>query len=184
MSNIGQYILNDMNINKSLIFLRIMKKKTVLKKGLISVKREHWKNKYIVVAREKGRFVTYKKYTRKEKVDELRKTAEENRTFSKELKKRKLDKPYMEYSDYSDRPKIKKDIPYRYVIEAKMRDGDIIGVSSRTEYWNNVELAKDEAHERFLMVLNNHFTGNYDEDGAQMWEKEIESVKGSVVYYV
>ena len=148
------------------------------------IKRERWKNKYVVVVRERGKIATWKKYSKKEKIKTLKNRYKKNGSLIKDVKVTKL-KNVKEIVNLTSNPKIPTGVMYSYYFQGILKDGTKITARSlQHPKGYPVKKAMREAEESFYERLAQSQGLKYDEDeGIKIAPKVLRKLKHGVVYY-
>ena len=151
---------------------------------MLSIKRENWKGKYIIVARENGRIASRKKWTFKFTVDKAKRIFKRQRTFSLQIKRTIL-KNVIETVDSGRMPR-KRNSSGLYQVSAFVRiKGQVLSARSMQHDIDfPLEKAKDEALFNLQSRVAEATVGNYEADeGEKFIEDNNLNIKFSTVFY-
>lgn len=144
-----------------------------------------------VVARDdKGRIITWKRWTPKIPIDEDRRRFKSsgNISFIKDVTADTL-KNVIEVSDFSDRPSSRRKPRtgnYQYVIKGRVEGKSITARSRNHDHTFPVNRARDEALTSFYERLAQSFGLDYDEDEGRQLANQLGKtliIREGVVYY-
>ena len=173
---------------------------------MIIIKREKWKNRYVYVARDKGKLVTWKNIKGSlQTLGQVKDIFKLNKTFSlraifrkeklvnvtefQKLGKSKIvvERGFKKVISPTIKLRAREKQTAQYVVTGILKNGE--RVSARSQRLGS-KLAKDkgEAKKRawnsFYERLDQALTGDYDaDDGRDLFQKEIAGVEEGWVYY-
>ena len=148
-----------------------------------TVKRENWKGKYRVVARQNGHIVSWQKYSPKTKIETQRRKFKHDGSLKKGVQRTQLTN-VNEIVDYSERPQHPTGVKYQYVIEGVLEDGRKITARSLQHDSNEPKNeAKEEALENFYEQIGFALNQQYDADEGLKVADQVKSMRQGTVYY-
>jgi len=150
---------------------------------VVTIKRENWKGKYRVVARDKGRIVTHAKFTVKQNTNFYKKVFKRNNTFVKSrtvTRERLTNVTEVVQTGNVSKPKSR----YQYFVEARVGRKEKISARSKNHDKSfPLKNAKEEATESFWERVAQRFGGQYDAEEGQKFKARITNIKQGIVYY-
>ncbi len=157
--------------------------------NIVNIKRENWKGKFRVVAREKGKLITWGKWSRKFTIGKATSIFKQNNTFRKDLVRTRL-KNVSEVIDFSDspvKPSADRSMFFQYFIEGFDKKNNI-RVSARSRQFlvgERKEVLRDEALQNFYKIYAQKRGQEYDSDiGKKLFEDANASItRQGFVYY-
>ena len=149
----------------------------------VVVKQEVWKGKLVVTARRDGKLKTWTIRDVNKPLKYYSSKYQRSLGFRDNVSVHRLTE-VVEFTDYGKKPSINSN-KFQYVIEGELKNGQIVVARSLThEKGYSLSMAREEAIVRLNYLLSQAVTGNYDADeGATIFETELESTKEGVVYY-
>lgn len=153
-------------------------------KDLITV-RKKIQNKFIDEEQEKIRIVAKKRWSKNFTLKKAKVIFKHKNTFDENIERIILKtKTYDEFIDTSPSPSKPRARPFRYFIIGLLKDGRTIGASSRTQLWDSILEAKEEAEKRFFEMLAFTIKDIYDEDEGKSLVKEVRSIEQGVKFNI
>lgn len=149
----------------------------------MKIKRENWRGKYILVAREKGKIIAKIPYSSKVPIE---KHIEHFKKFnSLDLNKKKIALSNFYEVEVLNIKNYKISSRYQISLTANIKGVLISARSDRHYKGYPIEKAREEAENRLYGRISNEiFKRGYDEDiGQQIVEEENISVKESIIQY-
>lgn len=150
----------------------------------VKIKRERWGNRLVVVARDNGKIVTWRKWSRTATVSELQQTFKKNQTFRQKIERFTLTN-VVETSDFTKRPRFPRGVTMGQAVARANINGEVIAARSlQREVPFNVNNATDEAIESLYERISVRFGGGYTaEEGQQFADSENIMIETGIVYY-
>ena len=150
---------------------------------MVEIKRENWKGKLRIVARENGKLVTWRKWTPKFPISKAKRIFKRNRTFKKNIKVDILTN-VKEVTDFSEKPRITGTMRYQSVAKADFKDRVITARSMQHDLDFPRDSADDEALENLKFRIAESFGLTYEEEeGQSVIEEKNPTISLGVVYY-
>lgn len=141
------------------------------------------RGKFFVVAREKGKFVSTRKWSRKDNLQQGKRTFKETGTLYKNVRRVRLVNvvEVVDTREVVKRPKGK----VQYVIKANFGKGKVITARSQQVSQDvPIEKIKKEAKENLDMRIGSEFQNQYDSDVGQQLRSNLKpKITQGVVYY-
>jgi len=169
------------------------------KKTSITIKKEKFRGKYYMVARDDGQLIDRRKFEKGFTEKQAEKIFKKNKMLHEKITRERLTSPrwarkrgfYIdEISDFETKELNPRYKEYQYVIVGRLRTGkEVFGRSDKYGVEVPVEEAIKEARRRFFSNLSSVFSEDiYDEDkgiglAVQLKEDDGISIKEGFVYY-
>lgn len=165
----------------------------------IKIKREKFRGKFYVVARDNGKILDRKLYSKDFTVKKAKNIFRSNRTFERHIDRNRLTSSkwakqrgyYIdEISDFETGKQNKHYEQYQYVVKGRLQDGrEVFGRSNKYDSDFPLEEAKAEARRRFFSNLSSALSEDiYDEDkgiglAVQLKENNAIKINEGFIYY-
>lgn len=156
---------------------------------IIRIKRENWKGKFRIVAREKGRLISWAKWKRNFQLQRARSIFKRNNSFKKDVVRTKLTNvsEVVDFSDMPRKPSRLQTAKVQYFIEGfDKKHGIKISARSRQADLDTPKgELKNEALENFFMRYSQARGAEYDADiGEKMFDDANAAItRQGFVYY-
>lgn len=157
---------------------------------MVNIKRELWKDKYVIVARDKGRIRAWAKWSQKFNVNSAKALYKSNMSFKKDIVRVKLKNVY-EVTDYNKaKPDRRTSMRYQYFVETRIRNKTIAARSLQYDLSYPKKKAREEALEGLYGRIHGAVEGidmtGDEEEGEKIFKASDEArnnLKEAVVYY-
>lgn len=156
---------------------------------MVNIKRENWNHKFRVVAREKGKIITWAKWSQRFNNDAAARIFKRNNTFSETRKRTKLTKvsEIVDFSDKPVKPSADRTMMFQYFVEGidRKRNIKIVARSRQHPVGEKASILMDEAFNNFYERYAQARGQAYDaEIGQKLFEEANASItRQGFVYY-
>jgi len=148
----------------------------------IRIKRENWKGRYVVVAREKGKIRSWGLW-KKGKFKYFYTSRYKNQgSFRKDYYRTELTN-VREITDYSSTRKPPRNRPYQYVMSGYIGKEKVTARSMKKDDISELQEARDECEESFYERIALAKGKAYDADEGRKFSEQIKHFKEGIVWY-